>query len=136
MVSVVVMTHSQLSVALGLAAKQIVGEIHDLTFVSIDSEVSMLSIKESVQLKIAEAKEGCILLVDLMGGSPFAVAGEGLMEEQVRVITGVNLPMLIALQNNRRDALDDLFNKLLQAGRDGIKGIARSKSEGGPLCMS
>lgn len=136
MVSIVIMAHGQLSEALGTAAAQIVGGIDGLTYYSIDPQVSLETIENELRTLITSSMEGCIILVDLLGGSPFMLAGEYLQQEKVRLITGMNLPMLIALQTNRNQDLKGLFDILLVAGRAGIKGLQKSNEPGGPLCLS
>jgi mannose/fructose-specific phosphotransferase system component IIA len=136
MVSIVIMAHGQLGEALRVAAAQIVGEIQGMTYFSINSEVALEILQRDLNAQMTASSEGCIILVDLLGGTPFILAGEGLQRESVRVITGVNLPMLMALQANRHKALEDLFDVLLATGREGIRGLKRSDVEGGPLCLS
>lgn len=136
MVSIVVMAHGQLSEALVLAAAQIVGEAQDLIYFSIDPEVPLETLHEDLKVHMMASTDGCIILVDLLGGTPFILAGEGLVGENVRIITGVNLPMLMALQANRHEELDVLFKVLLAAGREGIRGLAKNREAGGPLCLS
>lgn len=136
MVSIVVMAHGQLSEALGLAVAQIVGQIEGMIYFSINPEVPLETIEQDLSDLILEASEGCIFLVDILGGTPFILAGECLQQENVRVITGVNLPMLVALQAHRQMELHMLFDLLLKAGRDGIRGLKKSGESGGPLCLS
>lgn len=136
MVSIVIMAHGQLSEALGTAAAQIVGSIEGMTYFSIDPQVSLETQKKELSALIFASEAGCIILVDLLGGTPFMLAGECLQQEHVRVITGMNLPMLIALQANRNQDLKGLFDILLATGREGIKGLEKSSEPGGPLCLS
>lgn len=61
--------------------------------------------------------DGCMILTDLFGGTPCNCA-MALQSERVRVLAGVNLPMLMEALSQRDIQLD--AEMLAQAGRDGI----------------
>ncbi|MDX1251617.1 MAG: PTS fructose transporter subunit IIA [Gammaproteobacteria bacterium] len=63
--------------------------------------------------------EGVLVLTDMYGSTPSNIAAH-LLGDQVRVIAGVNLPMLVRVLNYPRLGLDELVNKALSGGRDGV----------------
>jgi len=65
--------------------------------------------------------------VDLFGGSPFNVALYVMKNYDVKVITGVNMPMLIELLSSL-NACDtkELINNIYKVGVDGIKVIEKN----------
>ena len=72
--------------------------------------------------------DGVIVFTDMMGASPFNAASmnAGRLREgniPVRVIAGVNLPMLIEtfMQRDSADGLGELYKIALEAGRDSIR---------------
>jgi len=73
--------------------------------------------------------EAVLVMSDIFGGSPnnvsFAQAKDRLKNGQkVRVITGVNLPMLLEVISKREElGIDDLAMKGVQAGQKGIINI-------------
>lgn len=62
---------------------------------------------------------GVLVLTDMYGSTPSNIAAH-LMGDQVRVIAGVNLPMLVRVLNYPGLGLDELVNKALSGGREGI----------------
>lgn len=67
---------------------------------------------------------GVLILTDLFGSTPSNVACRLLDHEGVRVVAGLNLPMLIRVFNYPDLALDALKDKALSGGRDGIVDLA------------
>lgn len=63
---------------------------------------------------------GVLVLTDIYGSTPSNIAVQLIENNHVRVIAGVNLPMLVRVLNYPRLGLDELVNKALSGGRDGI----------------
>lgn len=63
--------------------------------------------------------DGVIILTDIYGGSPCNVAVK-LGNDRVRVISGLNLPMLLRIFNYRDAELDDLVEKALVGATRGV----------------
>lgn len=95
----VLVTHGRLGAELLEAVRTIVGEVEQMTFVSIgwndDVEESKRRIAEAV--KSVDSGRGVIVLTDMFGGSPSNLSLPLLAKNRVEVVTGVNLPMVIKL---------------------------------------
>lgn len=70
---------------------------------------------------------GILILTDVMGATPANVASklEALgplsgLNSQVVVLAGLNLPMLMRCISHRGEDLEELVNKALQGGQNGI----------------
>ncbi len=63
---------------------------------------------------------GVLVLTDMYGATPANIAQRLLAEPGVRVISGINLPMLIRVLNYPNLPLDELAAKALSGGHDGI----------------
>jgi mannose PTS system EIIA component len=102
-VGVVVVTHGQLASELVNAAEAIVGDLSNITSVSIgwhdDVDVAREEIGAAVG-RVATAV-GTLVLTDMFGGTPSNLAVTFLAPERVEVVTGVNLPMLLKIANLR-----------------------------------
>ncbi len=124
MVGVIVVTHGNMASGLVDAARMIVGEIDQLETIGLmekeDIEGLMARIQEAISK--VDSGEGILILVDLPGASPFnASARIAMQAEAVRVVTGVNLPMLAELLVMRESSsLDELVAKALEAGKAGV----------------
>lgn len=64
--------------------------------------------------------DGVIIFADLYGATPGNVACRLLENPSIKVITGVNLPMLLKAQSYAELPLDELVEKVIEGGRQGI----------------
>lgn len=103
MIGVVVVTHGQLAIELVNAAEMIVGDLPQFTPVSIGWHDDVNSAREDIAQAIERVRgvEGVLVLTDMFGGTPSNLGMTFLETNQVEVITGVNLPMLIKLASLR-----------------------------------
>ena len=99
MIGVVVVTHGQLATELVNAAEMIVGDLPQFTAVSIGWHDDVNDAREDIAQAIERVRgeEGVLLLTDMFGGTPSNLGMTFLETDQLEVITGVNLPMLIKL---------------------------------------
>lgn len=73
------------------------------------------------RLERLDQGDGVLVLTDLYGSTPANVAVALLAgEERLRVIAGVNLPMLLRALNYAELDLDAVAEKALQGGRNGV----------------
>jgi mannose PTS system EIIA component len=122
MVGVVVVTHGQLATELLNAAETIVGELPRFTAVSIgwheDTDDARTEIAEAVAR--VQQGSGVLIVTDMFGGTPSNLAMTFLGQD-VEVITGVNLPMLIKLAGLKEQAsLLDVAREMREHGRNAI----------------
>lgn len=83
--------------------------------------------------------EGIIIFTDLMGGTPFNVAAQlGHDKENIRIVAGTNLPMLVEIAMSRKfmDDLDGLVDSILETGKEQIvkyefRQVVQEESEDG-----
>ena len=124
MIGVVVVTHGQLATELVNAAEMIVGDLPQFTAVSIGWHDDTQDAREEIAQAITRVRagtDGVLILTDMFGGTPANLAMTFLPENQVEVITGVNLPMLIKIAQTRESAaLLDVARDLREHGRTAI----------------
>ena len=100
MIGVVVVTHGQLATELVNAAEMIVGDLPRFAAVSIGWHDDVGDAREDIAQAIERVRGdggGVLLLTDMFGGTPSNLAMTFIEANQIEVITGVNLPMLIKL---------------------------------------
>lgn len=77
--------------------------------------------------------ENILILCDVKGGSPFNQAYQQYLTNpnKIRIITGMNLPMLIEIGLNMSDEenLDHLFDLGIKAGIISIEGVVEDNSD-------
>ena len=123
MIGLLIITHCELGKEFMNAAEFIVGRIGAADTISITQTSESKEIRGMIEEKIAnlDQGDGVIILTDMFGGTPSNIALSFLNEEKVEVLTGANLPMVIALVQNRENlSLKDLAEKAQDAGKLGI----------------
>ena len=125
MIGVVVVTHGQLSTELLNAAETIVGDLPRFAAVSIGWHEDTGDAREEIAQAVAKVQQGqpgqgVLIVTDMFGGTPSNLAMTFLGED-VEVITGVNLPMLIKLASlKEKPNLLDVAREMRDHGRNAI----------------
>lgn len=73
---------------------------------------------------------GAVVLTDVFGATPSRIATQLAVPDRVRVVAGVNLPMLLKAIQNRRMPVDDLVESLLESGRRSIRAVDADADDG------
>lgn len=122
-VGVVLVTHGDFGEALLGAAEMVLGEQENCHAIGVDVTVGVDETMESIRkaIRSVETGHGVVALTDLFGGSPTTMSLSLMKSEKLEVITGVNLPMLVAALQNRSMNLDALAEKVKSSGAQGIK---------------
>jgi PTS system mannose-specific IIA component len=124
MIGIVVVTHGQLATELVNAAETIVGDLPQFAAVSIGWHEDVQDARDDIQSAIGRVKgggAGVLILTDMFGGTPCNLAMTFLAKDQIEVVTGVNLPMLIKAASLRdAAALVDVARQLSEHGRSAI----------------
>jgi len=116
-------THGQLATELVNAAEMIVGDLPQFTAVSIGWHDDVNDAREDIAQAIQRVRTdgGVLLLTDMFGGTPSNLAITFLQIDDVEVITGVNLPMLIKLAGLRSASdLLGVAREMREHGRNAI----------------
>ena len=61
-----------------------------------------------------------LILTDLYGATPCNITHHYAQHAKINIIAGVNLPMLIRVLNYSNSSSDELINKAISGGREGI----------------
>lgn len=127
MIGFLITGHDDFSTGLKTSLEMIAGEQEKLEIVPFKENMSLDNfsdhLKEAV-LRLNEDKEGVIIFSDLLGGTPFRVSMLAASEfENVEVLTGTNLPMLLEATSLRfsDSNIESLVNNIMQIGVEGIK---------------
>ncbi len=126
MIGIVVVTHGQLANELVSAGEMIVGEIPNVTAVSIGWHESTEDAEREIQeaIKKIDSGQGAIILTDMFGGTPSNLSLTFLEKDRVEVITGGNLPMLIKLVNLRQQGNTNVLEVARQTCAQGKESIS------------
>jgi PTS system ascorbate-specific IIA component len=98
-----------------------------LLTVSRDCDPDQLTEDAVEQIEALDAGEGVLVLTDLYGSTPCNIARKLPSQKHVHVVSGLNLSMLIRVFNYPKLTLEDLSEKAVSGGKDGIsKTVAES----------
>lgn len=123
MVGAVIISHGHLASELITTAEMITGPMTHVTPASIDWHDDVDVARVELERAIARVNQGrgVLLLTDMFGGAPTDVASMFLADPTVEVISGVNLPMVLNLNNQSGDeSLADVAQRAREAGKEGI----------------
>jgi len=128
-VGVLLITHKPLGADLLRIATEILGgRPPGIEAMEVSNDVSREVLIEDARRRLPrlDAGDGVLILTDLYGSTPANVAVALLsMHDRVRVIAGLNLPMLLRALNYASLELDAVTEKALQGGRDGVLACPR-----------
>ena len=124
MVGAIIVSHGGLARELLDATERIVGRTQRLKAVSIEWDDDVSDARRQIQDAIREvdAGDGVLVFTDMFGGTPTNVSLAFLDKEQVEIVTGVNLPMLIKL-TSLQSSDDNLLKVAQQVRERGQKSI-------------
>jgi PTS system mannose-specific IIA component len=81
--------------------------------------------------RVAQVK-GVLVLTDIFGATPSNVAQKLVDGVKTRLITGVNLPMLLRSVSYRHEALDSLVSRAVIGGTQGVMQVAVTAPQNQP----
>ena len=122
-VNILLITHDEVGQSLLVAA------INTLGFCPLSAELLPVPLDCDPKKKVEEARdkinslndgEGVLILTDIYGSTPANIACSLINENNIRVISGINLPMLIRVLNYPALELDELVIKAVSGGKEGI----------------
>jgi mannose PTS system EIIA component len=88
--------------------------------VSFDSDPDTVLEQAAQVVAGLDDGSGVLILTDMYGSTPSNIVNRLQGRCRVRIVAGVNLPMLIRVLNYPRLSLDELADKALSGGRDGV----------------
>lgn len=119
----VIISHGQLANELVAAAEAVVGDLGHIRAVSIGWHDDVEMAKGEIEQAIKEVSQGIgvLLLTDMFGGTPTNISAMFLDNNDVEIVTGVNLPMVIKLASTMRETtLHELAKEVEEQGKEAI----------------
>lgn len=122
-VGLLIITHNRVGVEL-LYSATVMMEVCPLNALALqvrqdcDPDESLEEAKNMV--KTLDQGKGVLVLTDIYGSTPSNIANRLPENNNIMVVSGINLPMLIRILNYPALSLEDLASKALSGGRDGI----------------
>lgn len=121
-IGIVLVTHGNFGKSLVEAAELIVGPQDFISSVSVDVsqgiDAAMDYLKETIS-KVSNGV-GVLILTDMFGGTPTNLSLSLLQGDDIEVVTGVSLPMLLKALQKRNESLQKMAEEVSKAGAKGI----------------
>lgn len=141
MIGLLVTGHANFGSGITSSVNLISGEQEAYRYVDFLPTYSTEDLTREMMKELEELKdcEGVIIFTDLMGGTPFNVSAQiGHEKDNIRIVAGTNLPMLVEIVMSRKfmDDLDGLVDSVLDTGKEQImkyefKQVVQEESEDG-----
>ncbi len=123
MIHIVVLTHGALGHELLKTCEMIIGKQDGIDVLTVQIGMSLNQITSQLD-EIVEnyEKEGILIFTDMFGGSPSNIAMSYLGNDNMEVLTGVNLPMLLKALSIRKDMknVKNFAEMIMQSGIESI----------------
>ncbi len=123
MIGILLVSHEPLGTALLNCTRHIFGrlpvQLAALDVVPDEDPQAALQAARELLARINDGS-GVVVLTDVFGATPSRIAACLKEPERVEVLAGVNLPLLIKALSHRREPLDELIGKLIEAGQQAI----------------
>ena len=125
MIRLLVTGHANFGTGITSSVNLIAGEQEAYKAVDFLPTYSTEDLTREITKALDELKdcEGVIIFTDLMGGTPFNVSAQiGHGKENIRIVAGTNLPMLVEIVMSRKfmDNLDELVDSVLETGKEQV----------------
>lgn len=120
MIGLVIVTHGALGREFRIALEHVVGPQTQLETVAVDDDLDKDVLLRKIRVSVDQVNngDGVVLLTDLFGSTPSNLAIDAMNGSPIELISGINLPMLISLATNRKNAsLAHLVHEAKACGR-------------------
>ncbi len=117
---ILLITHDHIGTSLLSAAKK--------TFGTLPMPIKIVAVNyhhnpEDIIIKLeplTNSNQSMLILTDMYGSTPCNIALALHKHKNIRVISGLNLPMLIKILNYSDLSLEELTEKAIQGGKEGV----------------
>jgi PTS system ascorbate-specific IIA component len=122
-VGLLIITHNQIGSELLNTATRMLGYC-PLAAASLNvtehDDPDQLSMQAQCMADQLDTGWGLLILTDLFGSTPANIAHNICQHHMIKILTGINLPMLVRVLNYPTLDLDNLAYKALSGGLDGV----------------
>ncbi len=129
MIAGIVITHSALAEGLKAAVEMIAGPQENFESIGLQEGGSLETLSAEITAKAQSFRDQgmpVMVFVDLYGATPFNASCLSFAADDVHVLTGANLPMLLSFAMNRMagDEVSALVENCLKDSREGIQNVS------------
>ncbi|MFW5941711.1 MAG: PTS sugar transporter subunit IIA [Chloroflexota bacterium] len=130
MVGILIVTHGKMASGLLNAVEMIIGKHENVAALELTEQDQVEAFKQRIEQALdgVQGEDGAIVFVDMLGATPFNLSARVALErDDVEVITGVNLPLLLEIIMQREHTpFEQLVAMAQEVGADSIKILSQS----------
>lgn len=122
-VGLLLISHNGIASHLLATAKHMLGttplatRVLDVPF---DAPVEKIQKQAQIYIDYLDKDHGVLILTDLYGSTPSNIAKNLLVHSGFKLVSGLNLPMLVRILNYPELSLEAMAKKAVSGGKDGI----------------
>lgn len=125
---IILVGHGNFAEGIYSGIKLIAGEQDNISLYKFENDKEAL--KHNINQEVSNYSEEIYCFADLAGGTPFNVCSEiAHTKNNVHVIGGVNLPLLLSAIFNSSDDNESFLNSVMHEGKESIKLFEVKKKE-------
>jgi PTS system ascorbate-specific IIA component len=116
-------THDGIASSLLHIGESIIGRpMSNLAYHEVAMDSSVLQAMKSIENKLQalDLSDDLIFITDIIGATPSNIAQQLAAKYDAKLISGVNLPMVIRLLNYRDAGIQELVSKAIDGARDSV----------------
>lgn len=119
MIGIVLVGHNELPKAMLSVVKHVVGNTDGMEYVCINLNDDMEEKRHEILDKTisVDTGDGVVVVTDMFGGTPSNLAISLMEERNIEVISGMNVPMLIKLAEERSEPMQTAVQRAQEAAR-------------------
>ena len=122
-IGILLITHNRIGDDIVTTAQSILGVlpivIKTIGITGDDDYPARLALAKQYVAELQQG-DGVLILTDMYGATPGNIATQVGQAPEVRIVSGVNLPMLIRILNYPQLSMDAIIDKAISAGHDSI----------------
>jgi PTS system ascorbate-specific IIA component len=116
-------THDGIASSLLHIGESIIGRpMSNLAYHEVAMDSSVLEAMKSIEKKLQtlDLSDNLIFITDIIGATPSNIAQQLAAKYDAKLVSGVNLPMVIRLLNYRDADIQELLSKAIDGARDSV----------------
>ena len=124
-VGILIITHSDIGKQLLLTATSVFGKNpFQVELLSVDNYDQPSDVKELAEkyVNFLDNGSGVLVMTDIIGTTPSNIA-RAINYKNIKVVAGLNLSMILNVFNYPEDTLDNLTEKAIEGGVEGVSKV-------------
>lgn len=124
MVGLIIITHGIYASSLIKSLEMVSGKIEKIEAIELEQGESIESLQEKIKKTIIKLNTAEVLImVDLLGGTPYNASSIELQNPNINIITGINMPMILEILPHRNEGINIVSQIATNGGKSGILNV-------------